>query len=106
MKFGEITALFTGDLEEEAETIIRENIKADILKVGHHGSKTSTSEAFLRKIMPQIALISVGKDNSYGHPNEEVIERLKRINAKIYRTDEKGEVRLKIFKCYTKINNK
>lgn len=98
MKFGEITTLFTGDLEDVAENNIKENIKADILKVGHHGSITSTSEKFLRKVMPQIALISVGRDNSYGHPDNIVSERLKKINAKIYRTDEMGEVKIKIYK--------
>lgn len=103
MKFGEITTLFTGDLEKDAEAVIRENINADILKVGHHGSITSTSEEFLRKIMPKIALISLGKDNSYGHPSDEVLKRLEKINAEIYRTDEMGEVKLKIKKnsiCY------
>lgn len=98
LKFGEITSLFTGDLEEKAEEEIKQNIKVDILKVGHHGSKTSTSEEFLEKTKPKIALISVGKNNSYGHPNKEVIERLEKINAKILRTDEKGEVKLKIKK--------
>ena len=98
MKFGEITTLFTGDLEDDAEAVIRNNIKADILKVGHHGSITSTSEKFLRKIMPKIALISVGKDNSYGHPDNIVLERLKKINVIIYRTFKMGEVKLKIKK--------
>lgn len=105
MKFGEITALFTGDLEEDAENNIKKDIKADILKVGHHGSKTSTSEAFLRKVSPKIALISVGCDNLYGHPDKIVLERLSKIGSRIYRTDESGEIELKIYKKYIKIKN-
>ena len=89
MTFGEITTLFTGDLEENIEKeLASENLKADILKVSHHGSKTSTSESFLRRVLPKIALVSVGKDNSYGHPNGEVLERLLNMKVKVYRTDE------------------
>lgn len=105
MKYGEIVTLFTGDLEEEAENNINQNIKADILKVSHHGSNTSTSDKFLNKVLPKIALISVGKDNSYGHPSKEVLERLERKNINIYRTDLIGEVMLKIYKNKIELKN-
>lgn len=98
MRYGEISTLFIGDLEEVAENNIKENIKSDILKVAHHGSDTSTSQKFLNKVSPKIALISVGKDNLYGHPNKEVIERLKKKNINIYRTDLDGEISFKIYK--------
>ena len=66
----------------------------DILKVGHHGSKTSTSKEFVDKLKPKNAVISVGKDNRYGHPNKETLENLK--GTEIYRTDEKGGLMFKI----------
>ena len=98
MKFEGTKVLFTGDLEEIAEENIKEDVKSDILKVGHHGSITSTSEKFLKKVSPRIALISVGENNSYGHPSEIIINRLKNKNIRIYRTDELGDIRIKIFK--------
>ncbi|WP_235425119.1 DNA internalization-related competence protein ComEC/Rec2 [Heyndrickxia ginsengihumi] len=92
--------LFTGDLEKEGEeTLIRAfHFHVDILKVGHHGSKTSTSEAFLNQLSPSIAVISVGKHNRFGHPNKEVIERLKAHHIVIYRTDEQGAITYRFFK--------
>ena len=74
--------LFTGDIEEIAEKQILEEyknsniLKSEILKVAHHGSKSSSIQSFLEKVKPKIALIGVGKDNTFGHPNDEVIERL------------------------------
>ena len=79
--------LFTGDIEKEAEEILTKKyekttkLKSSILKVGHHGSKTSTSEEFLNLIKPQIALIGVGKKNNFGHPSNEVIERLNNLRC-------------------------
>lgn len=96
MEYAGVKALFTGDLESEKEEKIKTNIKADILKVGHHGSTTSSSENFIKKVSPQIALISVGKDNSYGHPSIKILNRLKDIGARICRTDTDGEIKLKI----------
>lgn len=96
MTYGEISMLFTGDAEKELEESI--NVKTNILKVSHHGSKTSSTEEFLKKNMPQVALISVGENNSYGHPNKEVLERLKKINAYIYRTDLNGEIYMRLYK--------
>lgn len=89
--------LFTGDASEEIEKQLLNkelNIKADILKVSHHGSKTATSEEFLKKVSPKIALIGVGKKNKFGHPNKEVIKRLQDIKANIYRTDQMGEINI------------
>ena len=92
--------LFTGDIEEEAERVLinlyGQKLDSDILKVGHHGSKTSSIEDFINCVKPKIALIGVGKDNSFGHPNEEIIERLKDCGTKVYRTDLMGEIIIKI----------
>ena len=90
------TMLFTGDIEKDAEKeLVKEygkKLKVDILKVAHHGSKTSSIEEFLKLAMPETALIGVGQRNTFGHPNEGVLQRLKEINAKIYRTDLNGEI--------------
>lgn len=86
--------LFTGDAEIPAESeIMAQNcdLRADVLKVGHHGSKTSSSAAFLQKIKPKYAIISVG-NNSYGHPAPEVITRLEDVGAKVYTTRDCGTV--------------
>lgn len=105
--------LFTGDIEEIAEKEIlkkyENNLKilsSNILKVAHHGSKTSSSLEFLEKIKPQIALIGVGKENNFGHPNKEILERLKNMNINIYRTDVSGEIEIKINKLKLKIHTK
>ena len=68
------------------------DLQSTILKVGHHGSKTSTSSGFLQAVRPQYAVICVGKDNSYGHPTDEALSRLKVAGAEAYRTDEKGTI--------------
>lgn len=81
----EFSMLFVGDIEKKAEeTIIGKNynIKSDILKVGHHGSKTSSTEKFLRQVNPKIALIGVGKDNNFGHPNDKVLDRLTELRSR------------------------
>ena len=88
--------LFTGDAETENENSINNWPKTDILKVGHHGSTTSTSQNFLNQINPKYAIISVGKDNDYGHPKEKILNRLKKIGAQILRTDEEGTIEIKI----------
>lgn len=89
--------LFTGDISKEIEKQIidNENIAVDILKVAHHGSKTSTCEEFINHIKPTYAIISVGKNNFYGHPNEEVINILNKNDVKVYRTDINGSIRFK-----------
>ena len=92
------SCLFTGDIEKIAEEQIaklyndKSILKSDVLKVSHHGSKTSTTEEFLGLINPKVCLIGVGKNNLFGHPSGEVIERLKNMNASIYRTDINGEI--------------
>ena len=93
--------LFTGDASEKIEKeLIKEkiNLKSDILKVSHHGSKTGTSEEFLKSVKPKIALIGVGENNKFGHPTKDVIKRLTENKVKIYRTDTDGEIRIKIKK--------
>ncbi len=95
MKFDDMTYLFTGDAEKEVEEkILKDNkeLKVNILKVGHHGSETSSSERFIQTVAPEISIISVGKDNSYGHPHQEILDRLEEADSKIYRTDEVGNV--------------
>ena len=79
-------------------------LKCDLLKVGHHGSKTSSSNNFLSIIKPSISIISCGIDNKFGHPNETTLCNLNNIKSKIYRTDINGEIMLKIYKDKVKIN--
>ena len=87
--------LVTGDASKEVETnMMKEykNIPCDILKVGHHGSKTSTSDAFIKWLKPEVGIISCGKNNKYGHPHKEVLTILKNNNVKIRRTDLEGTI--------------
>lgn len=92
LTYGDNKFLFTGDAGNESEGQITSGIKADVLKVGHHGSKTSTSQAFLNKVNPKYAVIEVGKDNSYGHPTAATLAKLEKIGATIYRTDKDGTI--------------
>ena len=99
LEYKSFSILFTGDIENIAEEVILSkniNLKADILKVAHHGSKTSSSQRFIEAVSPKIALIGVGKNNMFGHPNREVIERLQSYGTKIYRTDECGEISIMV----------
>ncbi len=91
LEFGNTSFLFMGDAESKNEKL-RDWPKTDVLKVGHHGSNTSTSENFLKQVSPQYAVIMVGKNNSYGLPKDKILERLKKQNVTIYRTDEKGTI--------------
>ena len=87
--------LFTGDATNITEKkILNKDIKSDVLKIGHHGSKYSSTENFIKKVNPKYAIISVGKENKYGHPNIETINLLKKYNIKTYRTDELGTILL------------
>ncbi len=97
LTWGEVSFLFTADIREEAEfELIRQraNLESTVLKVAHHGSKTSTSPQFLAVVNPEIAVISVGADNLFGHPSPEVVERSEeRLGGdKVYRTDTDGTI--------------
>ncbi len=91
--FGETSFLFTGDAEIRAEQDLLDtdtDVSADLLKVGHHGSDTSSSKEFLKAVSPQYAVIQVGTDNKYGHPMVETLTKLQNLDAEIYRTDLNG----------------
>jgi competence protein ComEC len=93
LTYGKNSFLFTGDAEEPTEyflTATGANIDSDILDVGHHGSKNSTSQEFFKAVSPETAVIQVGKNNRYGHPAQEILERLK--NIKVFRTDLDGDI--------------
>mgnify|MGYP001171180217 CR=1 FL=1 len=95
LTYGKRSFLFTGDVETTAESDMiasKQNLRADVIKIGHHGAKTSTSEAFLNGVKPTYAVISVGKENTYGHPTAEVINRLKIHKINIFRTDQQGTI--------------
>ncbi|MBR3162683.1 MAG: hypothetical protein IKF17_01100 [Clostridia bacterium] len=105
ISYNNFSMLFTGDIEEQAEVKILQEyednikiLKSEILKVAHHGSKTSTTIEFLKAVNPKVALIGVGKNNKFGHPSNEVIQRLEEKNTKKYRTDEMGEITIKVNK--------
>lgn len=93
--YGETSFLFTGDAEREAEQAVLDSgadLSATVLKVGHHGSDTSTTYPFLREIMPTYGVISVGRGNSYGHPSDNTLSRLRDADVEFYRTDLNGDV--------------
>ena len=90
--YGDTSYLFTGDAEEFSESLITDDVNADVLKVGHHGSSTSTSTEYLKKVSPSSAVISCGKDNSYSHPHSETLQKLADIGTAVYRTDELGTI--------------
>lgn len=117
MIYKNFSILFTGDIEQIAEKNILEQykctntLKSTILKVAHHGSKTSSTQEFIELVKSKISLIGVGKNNTFGHPNEAIIERLKNIGNKIYRTDNCGEISIYVdrkgkIKIRKQINNK
>ena len=100
MRYGKLTALFTGDVEKEGQEHLLEDLRKfqdkfgniTILKVAHHGSEYTTDRAFLEILKPKIALISCGVDNSYGHPHKELLKRLEDVDSVVYRTDESGAI--------------
>lgn len=95
VSYGDISFLFMGDAELESELdILKEkaDVNSTVLKVGHHGSNTSTSELFLKKVSPKIAIISCGKHNMFNHPSKDILKRLIDVNAKVYRTDIDGTI--------------
>jgi len=95
LDYGDFSMLFMGDAEEQSEARLvgkDQTLKATVIKIGHHGSKYATSEGFLKRVQPEAAIISDGAWNRYGHPAQSVLDRLKAINAKVYRTDLQGEI--------------
>jgi len=94
LTYGNTSFLFTGDAEEQSETEMLKNgnLQATVLKVGHHGSSNATSPAFLKAVSPKYAVISVGKDNSYNHPNAGTLNKLEAAGVAIYRTDKVGTI--------------
>lgn len=104
MTFGNTSYLFTGDATSVTEEkILNKDIKADVLKVGHHGSSYSTTDEFLSNVNPKYGIISVGKDNKYNHPSDKTIKRLKENNIETYRTDINGTIKLTSNGDYIKI---
>lgn len=115
LHYNKVSMIFTGDIESIAEKqiinkyVCTKKLKTTILKVAHHGSKSSSIQSILNLMQPEIALIGVGSKNTFGHPNSGVLERLKNMETKIYRTDNNGEIEIEInskgkIKVNTKIN--
>ena len=96
LSYGSSTFMLTGDAPQEVENYLSlhdgGNLKSDVLKVGHHGSRTSWSDSFFKAVAPKYAIISDGKNNRYGHPHKEVLDLLNKLEIKIFRTDEEGTV--------------
>lgn len=97
MTYQNVSTLFTGDIETQAEgDIVNQgyNLKADVLKVAHHGSETSSTQAFLDAVDPTYAIISCGTDNKYGHPHKKTLNRLNKMGVEYYRTDQYGTIEM------------
>ncbi len=99
LTYGETSFLFTGDAEKQSESLILEDaeargwdLKTDVLKCGHHGSRTSSSAKFLKAVDPEYAVISCAMGNDYGHPHQQVLEKLEKLDVDVYRTDLDGTV--------------
>lgn len=93
--YGSTSAMFTGDFEQEENLLLQScvQLSSDLLKVGHHGSTNANDQGFLRAVAPFYAVISVGADNTYGHPHYRTIYYLEQLNAKIFRTDQDGDIK-------------
>lgn len=95
LTYGNTKFLFTGDAQAQNERAMISNgydLSADVLKLGHHGSRTSTTNEFLDKVNPKYAVVSCGKGNDYGHPHKQTVNKLKSRNIPLYRTDENGTI--------------
>jgi len=95
VRFGERSFLFTADIEKEAETALVKTgvgLKADVVKVPHHGSRTSSTEQFIAVAQPAVAVISIGRHSIFGHPHREVVERWRASGAQVITTGEKGTI--------------
>ena len=91
--YGKTVMLFTGDAEHVIENqLLHSGIDADVLKVGHHGAGSASSRSFIKEVSPEVAVISVGEGNSYGHPHADTLAILNEVGANIYRTDEQGTI--------------
>ena len=90
--YGSKSFLFTGDAEKLSENEITADVSANVLKVGHHGSSTSSSDKFIKRVNPEYAVISCGEGNSYGHPHKETIKTLNKYDVEIFRTDTMGTI--------------
>lgn len=95
ISYGKNVFLFMGDAEELVEKEINGDVSADVIKVGHHGSMTSSSEEFVARVKPKYAIISVGVNNKYDHPSEDILKRYEAVGAKTYRTDLNGNIVIK-----------
>ena len=98
LTFGETELIFTGDAEAHAEQDVvakyPNDLDADVLKFGHHGSSTSSTDEFLKSVSPEYGIISCGVDNKYGHPHRETLDKISKYNIKAYRTDKQGQITL------------
>ena len=93
LEYNKVKILFTGDATGNIEKeMLSKNIKANVLKVAHHGSRYSTTDDFLDKVNPQYAIISAGKGNDYGHPHKPILDKLKKKGIEVYRTDKLGTI--------------
>lgn len=92
LTYGENRFILTGDATSKVEKQIEDDVSADLVKIGHHGSKESSCEEFTKRVSPDFAIISVGKGNKYGHPTKEAIGRWEAVGAKVLRTDELGDI--------------
>lgn len=95
LSYGDHTFIFTGDAEEQSEKEQIDSgaeLRADVLKLGHHGSSSSSSKVYLDAVSPEFAVIMCGKDNSYGHPHKETLQKLEEAGVKVYRTDQMGNI--------------
>lgn len=107
LTYGESTFLFTGDAALKSEfdlmNLDERILDVDVLKVGHHGSRTSTALAFVEVVTPEYAVISAGKDNTYGHPHRQVLDNLKSVGAKVLSTIEDGTIKFETNGAYLKV---
>lgn len=96
--YGQNTFIFTGDAPAKIENYLvfldKEKLQADVLKIGHHGSRTSSSEIFVRTVAPTIAVVSAGQDNQYGHPHQEVVDRFRSLNIEVLSTADLGTIKI------------
>ena len=102
LRFGTFTALLTGDLEGEGESMLIQGLRErgiediTLLKAAHHGSKNSTSQEFVERTAPRMALISAGRHNAYGHPHKETLKRLETAGCRVYQTPASGAVTVRV----------